>query len=66
MAQSRFRGGARPGHSGMRVLVMLRGGSFHQQIWVAPEAPRHGEVTIKHVSLRQLPGRYATSCAVNT
>jgi hypothetical protein len=39
----------------MRVLVWLRGGSFHQQIRVAPEAARHGEVTIKLVGLRQLP-----------
>jgi hypothetical protein len=39
----------------MRVLVWLGGGSFHQQIWVAPDAARHGEVTIMHVSLRQPP-----------
>jgi len=65
MAQSRFRGGARPGHSGMRVLVWLRSGPFHQQIWVAPEAARHGEVTIKARQPQAATGRYATSRAVN-
>ena len=47
------------------VLVWLRSGPFHQQIWVAPEAARHGEVTIKARQPQAATGRYATSRAVN-